>query len=1134
MPRGKRTTQASASAELGAFLRSINVQLDACDPSRIAHFRPTGKAVLLLDRLFASSAKAVLVTAPYGSGKSLTATYALNLVENRKEAKPVLKGIAERLDEVSGPIGEFAQARSRSSKRGIGIALQGHVGSLRDAIHEGFQASLSRHGVAKSVSAKLKRQFEKADGEVVETIRLIVETASEIGFDEVFLAWDEFGRHLESLIANGRPSELHDVQQLAELAVRSRGVPFRFCVLLHQGVQVYASAAPESVRREWRKIEERFERIDYVDDSKEMLRLLADLVAAAPGRLQKAPSQARLREYAKGLLGLGLFKEFKIAELAKMLGRVYPLDGVALYLLPRVSARVAQNERTLFNFLQSVTWDAPVTAAHLYRFFELAMRQDSGPGGTYRAMLETNSAVSKCVSELEVSILQSACSLSIGLSGNRTKISRDLLLAAASGTFESPEACEQAVDSLIERKLLLYRRHSDEVSVWHGTDLNLRDRVEETRRLVEADFDLVSFLEREWPLPSVRATEHNDKHRIRRYFERFYRLPEAIEGDAFAETLGGMELRGDGLILHTLPVADDAARDEVFKTAQAVTKNSGGRVIVTVPMKPIALEQAAVELAAILRLQRDRTLLDEDPLVGEELRQMEDDARIHLQRLLDRVVSPSPHAEMEFVVNGRRRDVASASEVRRLVSDACDRLFPDTPRLPNEQVNRRKPSAVIVNARKKLLSAILEGTGKPDFGFNDPDFQRELGSATLAQYRSVVKNTGLYREVAGDRWGFAPPSAIEDPGLAKVWELLRDFFTSPDEQAKPLETLFTALAGPPFGLRAGVLPILMACAVRAFPVAGALIQDGMYASDIRPTTIEDLCRDPRRFELRVTEVSDSRRQLLEGVCDLFRGRQVAAIDDPDLVRRAYELIQMWKAESPDCIRIGTGLSEKAEKVRRALWSSADPLTVLFDEIPSAVEIEPAKCKALLKGIASAKEEMESLVGRYVLKAWQAMAAGVGGNSSCSSPETGASELRAWAESLPLEALDQASDPRVKGVVSHFLDDSSSPERTAVAVTARITKSVHRWDDAEATRFADQFRRLVEVAEEAALQAVMAGAEVSRGTRDRLASMVERRLERNLEILNQLVGSQKAAKRVQSMAKPRRVMEPVAREDLFNG
>ena len=104
--------------------------------------------------------------------------------------------------------------------------------------------------------------------------------------------------------------------------------------------------------------------------------------------------------------------------------------------------------------------------------------------------------------------------------------------------------------------------------------------------------------------------------------------------------------------------------------------------------------------------------------------------------------------------------------------------------------------------------------------------------------------------MAGDRWGFAPPSQIEDPVLSKVWELLRDFFTAPDDEAKPLETLIERLAAPPFGLRAGVLPILMACAVRAFPVAGALIQDRLYVSDIRPSTIEELCREPRRFELR--------------------------------------------------------------------------------------------------------------------------------------------------------------------------------------------------------------------------------------------------------------------------------------------
>ncbi|NBX33430.1 MAG: hypothetical protein EBR07_12010, partial [Planctomycetes bacterium] len=170
-----------------------------------------------------------------------------------------------------------------------------------------------------------------------------------------------------------------------EVTTRSKGTPLRMCVLLHQGFSAYAATAPDTVRREWQKIEGRFERVEYIDDSKELLRLLVELTEAQHRTQTNVPSARAFSAQAKSLLAAGMFKEFKHAELASMLARVFPLDGSALFLLPRISARVAQNERTLFNFLQSADWSARVGADSLYRYFEPAMRQDVGPGGTYRA-----------------------------------------------------------------------------------------------------------------------------------------------------------------------------------------------------------------------------------------------------------------------------------------------------------------------------------------------------------------------------------------------------------------------------------------------------------------------------------------------------------------------------------------------------------------------------------------------------------------------------------------------------------------------------------------------------------------------------------------------------------------------------
>ena len=61
------------------------------------------------------------------------------------------------------------------------------------------------------------------------------------------------------------------------------------------------------------------------------------------------------------------------------------------------------------------------------------MRSDTGVGGTYRSWLETESAISKAKSELEIAALKTVCLLSLGLSGERTKATPELLEYALTG-----------------------------------------------------------------------------------------------------------------------------------------------------------------------------------------------------------------------------------------------------------------------------------------------------------------------------------------------------------------------------------------------------------------------------------------------------------------------------------------------------------------------------------------------------------------------------------------------------------------------------------------------------------------------------------------------------------------------------
>ena len=100
MQRDPTIAQGDFFAE--TFLRSINIRYDALHPERIAHFHPTTKSVDFLKALAGfDNEKAFIIVAPYGTGKSLAATYLLHLIENCPESKKTLAEIGNKLYSVS-------------------------------------------------------------------------------------------------------------------------------------------------------------------------------------------------------------------------------------------------------------------------------------------------------------------------------------------------------------------------------------------------------------------------------------------------------------------------------------------------------------------------------------------------------------------------------------------------------------------------------------------------------------------------------------------------------------------------------------------------------------------------------------------------------------------------------------------------------------------------------------------------------------------------------------------------------------------------------------------------------------------------------------------------------------------------
>lgn len=1090
MPR-KDAGAPSTSFSPEVFLRSINLPFDVEFPERIAHFQPTAKTVALAKALLRPEGRAAyFVVAPYGSGKSITASYVLQLIENRPEAQDLLSTVEERLEEVSGELAEDAARRRQQQSQGLALALHGHCSSLPLAIRDAALAALDRQKLGRRARPIRSLEPETIE-DALDVLDILQEKAAVAGHDRILILWDEFGRHLESLIANARAAELDEIQLVAEYVSRSAEVPVTLGLLLHQDLLRYAGGLPQSLRAEWKKIEGRFQTLQFIDDSAEIYRLIGEIVSA---RRNGGPLQTKKVEAAaERAKEVGLFPELSEDELLSLLRKVYPLEPATLYLLPRLSARVAQNERTLFSFLFATDLQDTVGPERLYDYFSGEMRSDIAAGGTYRQYLETESALSKVDGdEMAARTLKAACLLGLGLGGERARASRETLSFASHGY--SAEDGSDPVDQLIGQKLLLYRKHADQVAVWHGTDVDLRGRLEEEMRRRAESFDFVPFLSRQVPPPYWRPLRYNDDFQLRRYFAAEYRSGEALE-EYFGKELSSeaLPLGCDGKVVYVMPSEEaelEALRSKINKGLRHP------QVLMVLPRTELDLHQAALELWCLHQLKQEGELTASDPLLESELDQMADDARQHLQQLVDRFVTPSPQGAHWFH-RGKELELDGVRDLRSHLSGLMRRVFPKTPRLNNELIVKIRPSSVIVNARKKLILGILERTEQDEFGLKGNGPHKSM-------FYTLLINTGLFREEDDGRW--AQPDQIEDEGLRAVWARLRNFFTKPSSDPKEVTTLFEELQAPPFGVRRGVLPILFAAGLKAFPSIRALVRKGEYVEDILASDIEAVCHSPEDHRLLVQEIDQERERYLREILRLFDAAG-GSTTTADLIRQCYDALIAWREDLPPGALATRALTPKTLAFQTLLNELGNPLELFFQRLPEALETDLDDVDGVLTTVQTVRDELLQVEDRYedaaAATVRETLRLGTGRET----------ELRPaasrWAGCFPSEFVQSLNSAEARGLLTRLaLPYETDADLLGSLASLLLGKAFNRWEDSTVHQFEQKLRTVVQQIESDAMSSQAArdgGEEALEG----LAALVTGRLENQVEQLVALVGTGRA-------------------------
>ena len=930
------------------YLRSVHLEKDYSVDREGGDYivTPTAREVLhrIADGLEVNaSCRAWTLTGPYGVGKSAFGVFLSQLLCARgqrwEKARALLRdadpALAQELSELP--------ASDPTQKGMLPVLVTARRAPAPVCLAEGIASALAhcRSRKLKSLGKKL-RDLSGPDGvpdsrRLIETLASATMAAKEVGLSGVLLIVDELGKLFEYAARDPQRGDVFVLQELAEHAARSEGTPFVFLGLLHQSFEEYGRHLDVATRREWAKIHGRFEDVSFIEPAEQIIRMIAKAIHWHASQIPQALS-TRLRKLARVAVRCGAVPPgMKKRDFEEAARQAYPLHPLTLVALPYLFRRFAQNERSLFSYLSSrepggfqefihanmLNADAPafIRLESLFDYFTSNFGSGLYRHPHARRWMEASDALERRV---ELNALHRHLVKSIGMLnalGEFCHLSaQERVISCAIDDATSPRAATaRALQELRERSLLTYRRFNDTYRIWEGSDVDIEERVAEGERRLRHSLGLAETVQQYLPTQPVVARRHSFETGAVRFFDLHY--ADSPDEVSYAD----VDERGaDGQIMVCL--SESAPVAEKFR-GLALAAADRQEVLFAVPQQIGELRACAVELAALRWAWENTPGLRDDRVARRELALRITEAEQLLVRCLDGLLDPRPEplgSGCLWFCGGHEQEVRTAACVSRLLSEVCDRLYPEGPRIRNELIARRALSSAAASARRNLVEAMLLRPDQPLLGMEGFPPERSM-------YESVLRATGLHGEGPGGTWGLSAPSKKKEHNLAPAWSFLCSRVFSDAAEPVHLDVLFQELARPPFGIMEGLHPVLLCAFMMVHRDETTLYREGTFIPEPGVADYEVLMRRPELFAVAGSRVTGGRASVVRRLAE---GLNVPPATVP-VVRALFHMVKglpefAWRTRELPARTLG---------LRGAFESAKSPERFLFVELPEALGLQ---------------------------------------------------------------------------------------------------------------------------------------------------------------------------------------------------
>lgn len=910
-----------------AFLRSVNVAEDYDDPRSSDHYVVTNLVRETLQRvsngLFAgSSQRAWRLTGDYGTGKSSFALALARVAARQNERLP--SGLQNWMSE---------QVKLEP------ILVTGDLESLRSSIIRGIKDTENRaFGTIKSeiTAACSNEEIIQYLDQLGDRIR-----SKKIG-DGLLLVLDELGQNLRYAAQHPDDDDIFLLQRLGEKAARSNGRPLMVLALLHQGFSSYSAAADTVAKKEWDKVAGRFEEIVFAQPVEQTAIILAETLGINEKDLS-LENQILMRDLMKQAVTNGLYGSLAAKDhLVSLAPRLFPLNPIVLPVLVALLRKFGQNERSIVSFLTSFEpfglrafADKVSTEGGLYRTSDLYdyFRSNLSQLGTglSRARWDiAESVVDKGAGygETEERILKCVAILNLVDDPSLPPV-REVI--GASEALTSNDTLEFLVSNL---GLLHERGMAKGLSLWPHTSANLEDLLRQAGDEIGGSESQVSAFLSYLPSKHLVARRHYVETGNLRNFSVCYLYAKNAE-----ETLSKATERptGDGIVYVIIPFSS-----EEHRSVTRLTENLSmpKHVIVGISDHVAGTSLTLSELRRWEWVRKNARELSFDlyavDYVRDEIERLKASLHRELEFLTDLVVDHE-HPICWYYA-GNEIKVDEHRGIAGYLSVVCDELYPECPIVKNELINRRVTSAAASRARTLLIDAIATKSSKECLGFD-----KEKNPPELAIYLSVLLEGKLHIH-EGELWRFISCSELVDdpcrlaPSLNRIHELL----LNADLDSVKVESIYAELRRPPYGVRDGLLPLLVAVYLAGHWQETSVYEDGTFLLKVGGDEFQRLHKESEAFSLQHCSVSGVRLSVYE---HLTRALGSESSQRPDVLTVVRPLVTFVVSLTEYVRNAREVLSPSARKVREILLNTQQPITLLFKELPEALGLSAVTADA---------------------------------------------------------------------------------------------------------------------------------------------------------------------------------------------